>query len=1498
MLVVSYEGRDNGTVGNMDVTGITYGGQSLTYASGSGVTIGTSADKDRTEIWYLLAPASGTDTVTITTTGVIDFLAGGVISLEGVAQQGPEAVTSNGYQDPGTSGLSVISTDITTITDGAWVIDVAGIDRIGTWTTTAAGMTKVWEQGASNKLDAAGGYTPVASAGSTTLSWEHSFSSTNSRRLVHSLVAFAPVPAAEPPAQVLNLSPAESATDVSVIEDLSWLGAVGAENYNVYFGTTSPGNPQGNQTEVSFDTGVMAYETIHYWRIDSNNAYGTTTGNVWSFTTEAFILPGQAGSESPIDSATDVSVIEDLSWSATNAENYNVYFGTTSPGALQGNQTEATFDTGIMAYETTYFWRIDSNSLAGLTAGNVWSFTTEAQAAPDQVANPVPTNSSTDMEVTVDLSWSAAVGADNYDIYFGSDPTPDAGEFQGNQSGLTFDPGTMVGDTTFYWRIDSNNTTGSTAGAVWSFTTAFSATDAEFIIRDTRVAPVIDGTVDAVWDGAIAYPYDNYVEAAPTGASDLSGTWKALWDSDNIYYLVDVNDANLVNDSDWRLWRDDSLEIHLDTDNSKGTSYDGINDFKYFFRWNDPNLYCDSVPDANVGVNFVIVARTGGYRLEVSIPWTTLAQTPYEGKLIGAGMAINDDDDGGMRDTQMLSLYTAGPSNPSQFMTAELVVFDSNAANDPVPADKAVEVPISSILSWTAGENAADVDGHHVYFGTDFDDVNAGVNGTDKGLQSLASYVPDALMELDTVYYWCVDEVNDSNIWLGKVWRFRTQLGQASEEVPANGSVDIDPTVVLSWLSGSLAADVDGHDIYFGTDFDDVNDANLGFDPAGVYQGSQDKDSNSFDPAGDLKCGRTYYWRIDEANGVELWPGEVWNFTVRCDQAVNSYIDEYDLSAFAEQWLGEGCHDVAGTAAWCCGADVDKSGRVDFGDYASLADKWLDMGRLGTLEIPAERVPEWNPGVEGGIPDTSTWPVFCDVTDSPYNAIADDGLSDWSAIQNALWAAGAAGGNQVVYVPAGTFRYNYGSGGVLKVPSNVVLRGAGRDTTTITGDRGGGPMVWAGVKFYGSAGASVDITTSSLPAGISSITVTDASGFSVGDFCRMSQDNDLSYIHSSRIAFDYMFHNFKITAINGNTITMDRPTRHYFGASFDPYIKKMNVVTNAGIEDIKIMNDLLTSAEWFGGLAKNTGPIGIYYAANCWLDNVFVYNGHQKMVHIECSTRISIVNCKFDKMMWAEYGKPGIGSPMTESPYNNYAVLLKDGTTDCLVENNIFMNQHAEVIIMNGTNGNVTAYNFVVNAKHPSSGFFFHGRYPHQNLLEGNATDGGFVVAENWWGEEGPRNTLFRNRCYGDIGHFKTGDITNDTYHPTHFLGDQINMIGNIAYAYYKTPFCNYDNGNCRDFDLLTTNMWLERNIYRDLRGAGHGLVIKTPEPTTTMINNYGGDVAPGSWSTFKMPASLYLDDKPSWWPGGKAWPCVGSDVDDFGGTLTKLPAEDRYDSE
>jgi len=179
------------------------------------------------------------------------------------------------------------------------------------------------------------------------------------------------------PGKATSPSPANTATNVSLTADLSWTAGSGATSHIVYFGTISPGTLQGEQGGTTFDTGTMNTNTTYYWRIDEKNAAGTTTGVVWSFTTVP-PPPGAATAPSPADTATNVGVTTDLGWTAgSGATSHIVYFGTSSPGTLRGEQAGTTYDTGTMSANTTYYWRIDEKNAGGTTTGTVWSFTTQ-----------------------------------------------------------------------------------------------------------------------------------------------------------------------------------------------------------------------------------------------------------------------------------------------------------------------------------------------------------------------------------------------------------------------------------------------------------------------------------------------------------------------------------------------------------------------------------------------------------------------------------------------------------------------------------------------------------------------------------------------------------------------------------------------------------------------------------------------------------------------------------------------------------------------------------------------------------------------------------------------------------------------------------------------------------------------------------------------------------------------------------------------------------------
>ncbi|MHC4395700.1 MAG: LamG domain-containing protein, partial [Planctomycetota bacterium] len=144
---------------------------------------------------------------------------------------------------------------------------------------------------------------------------------------------------------------------------------------------------------VTNDWPVFIGQNPYTWLSESSNArgwigliddvrvynYALTQSEINDIYTGGPTPPGQASNPSPADSATDVSIDADLSWTAgSGSTSSDVYFGTTSPGAFQGNQTATTYEPGTMSNDTTYYWRIDEVNAAGTTTGTVWSFTTVA----------------------------------------------------------------------------------------------------------------------------------------------------------------------------------------------------------------------------------------------------------------------------------------------------------------------------------------------------------------------------------------------------------------------------------------------------------------------------------------------------------------------------------------------------------------------------------------------------------------------------------------------------------------------------------------------------------------------------------------------------------------------------------------------------------------------------------------------------------------------------------------------------------------------------------------------------------------------------------------------------------------------------------------------------------------------------------------------------------------------------------------------------------------
>ncbi len=315
-------------------------------------------------------------------------------------------------------------------------------------------------------------------------------------------------------------------------------------------------------------------------------------------------------------------------------------------------------------------------------------------------------------------------------------------------------------------------------------------------------------------------------------------------------------------------------------------------------------------------------------------------------------LIISDDPDNPSQGLRCAESWDGAGSDTDQIPFLH-IEFTNWSAMAPVPADGALYDDSWATLSWTPGQNAVS---HNVYFGENFDDVNAGGEGAFQGNQtethfivgSAGSAYPDGLVP-GTTYYWRVDEIeaDGTTIYEGEVWSFSIPSRASYNPNPADGTEFAPIDVTLSWTAGF---DTKLHHVYFGDNFDDVNAGT-----PDTYKGTV-ADPN-YTP-GPLAGKTVYYWRVDEFDGSATHKGDIWTFTTVLDIPITDpsllcwwrFDDGVGTTA-----IDSSGHDRYGTvngATWV--ADGQIGGALEFGgdgDHVLDADAGDYLNGLDALTV-------------------------------------------------------------------------------------------------------------------------------------------------------------------------------------------------------------------------------------------------------------------------------------------------------------------------------------------------------------------------------------------------------------------------------------------------------------------------------------------------------------------------------------------------------------------
>ncbi len=174
-----------------------------------------------------------------------------------------------------------------------------------------------------------------------------------------------------------------------------------------------------------------------------------------------------------------------------------------------------------------------------------------------------------------------------------------------------------------------------------------------------NTAPTIDGDLSD-WSLGI-YPASSPVYGAGeiSDEADLKANVMVGWDTNFLYLGIRVWDEFYQQSSTGRnLFKGDSVEVLLDTNVGGDYYYDVLSydDYQlgvspgFTTKGNNPEAYLwfpASVEGSRSQVQIGVLGLSGGYHLELAIPWSVFGVSPYTGQHFGFAFSVSDNDLGG-----------------------------------------------------------------------------------------------------------------------------------------------------------------------------------------------------------------------------------------------------------------------------------------------------------------------------------------------------------------------------------------------------------------------------------------------------------------------------------------------------------------------------------------------------------------------------------------------------------------------------------------------------------------------------------------------------------------------------------------------------------------------------------------------------------------------------------------------------------------------------------